>query len=201
MKLVNDVLSRWLPLAAVVTALCALVYLAVQQSLRHAANDPQIQLAEDAAQALAQGGAPGSVLPASRVDIAQSLSPFVAVFDAGGESVVSSATLHGKVLHLPAGVFDFVRRHGEHRVSWQPERGVRIASVIVGYGGAKPGFVLSGRSLREAERRTAQLGQITGIAWTLTLASSLILVVLGRFAQPCEGKRKEPAVGPSSRAQ
>jgi hypothetical protein len=59
----KNILRHWLPLAAVTTLLCGLVYLAVQQSLRQGANDPQIQMAEDAAAALVAGSTPESVLP------------------------------------------------------------------------------------------------------------------------------------------
>jgi hypothetical protein len=55
MQKIWDILRHWLPLAALTTALCGLVYLAVQQALRQAANDPQIQMAEDAAYILSQG--------------------------------------------------------------------------------------------------------------------------------------------------
>jgi hypothetical protein len=53
MKVIRYTLKFWLPLAAAVTMLSGLVYIAVQQNMRIGANDPQIQLAEDAARALA----------------------------------------------------------------------------------------------------------------------------------------------------
>jgi hypothetical protein len=84
MPRVKRILRRWLPMAFVITALCGLAYLVAQQVLRQDANDPQIQMAEDAAAALAHGGAVESVLPAAQVDLAQSLAPFVIVFDDTG---------------------------------------------------------------------------------------------------------------------
>ena len=77
---------------------------------------------------------------------------------------------------MPSGVFDYTRQNKEDRVSWQPETGVRIAAVVVAYGGAQPGFVLAGRSLREVEARESQIEQITGIAWLATLGFSLMIV-------------------------
>ena len=46
---VFDVTLKWLPMALVVTALCGVVYAAVFRNIRQSANDPQIQMAEDAA--------------------------------------------------------------------------------------------------------------------------------------------------------
>lgn len=172
----KNILRHWLPLAAVTTLLCGLVYLAVQQSLRQGANDPQIQMAEDAAAALVAGSTPESVLPVAQVEISTSLAPFMVLYSNTGEPLASSGLLHGIVPLLPSGVFDHTRQNAEDRVSWQPESGVRIAAVVVAYGGAQPGFVLAGRSLREVEKRESQVEQISGIAWLVTLAVSLVVI-------------------------
>ena len=173
---IKNVIRYWLPLAAVTTLLSGLIYLAVQQSLRWGANDPQIQMAEDAAAVLAAGNAPESVLPATQVEISGSLAPFMVIYNDSGEPLGSSAKLNGLTPALPHGIFDYTRQKGEDRVSWQPVAGVRIAAVVVAYGGVQPGFVLAGRSLREVEIRENQVEQITAIAWLVTLAVSLVVV-------------------------
>jgi hypothetical protein len=177
-RLIKDILRHWLPPAVVATALCGLVYLAVQQVLRQSANDPQIQMAEDAAAVLASGGAVEQVLPAAIIDIAHSLAPFTMVFDDKGKVLASSGLLHGQMPELPAGVLDYVRQHGQDRITWQPEPGVRVATVVVSYAGTAPGFVLAGRSLREVEKRETQAEFEAGAAWLVTLAASLCIVVL-----------------------
>jgi hypothetical protein len=169
-------LKLWLPLAAALTLVTGLIYVAVQQDIRQGANDPQIQMAEDTAQLLNQGKAPSSVVPAATVDLAQSLSPFIIVFDSSGKAVASSGLLHSQIPALPAGVLTVAREHGEDRVTWQPEPSVRIASVVVGYGGAQPGFVLAGRSLRESEIRVDRLGSLLAVGWLASLAVITVLV-------------------------
>ena len=54
--------ALWIPIAVAVTGLAALVCGAIQQDLRQSANDPQVQLAEDAAAQLDQDVSPASVL-------------------------------------------------------------------------------------------------------------------------------------------
>jgi hypothetical protein len=176
MSAIKNIIRHWLPLAVVIILLCGLVYLAVQQSLRWGANDPQIQMAEDAAAALAAGGTPESVLPATQVDLSNSLAPFLVIYKDTGEPLASSGLLHGAAPLLPAGIFTYTRQNGEDRVSWQPEPGVRVEAVVVAYEGSQPGFVLAGRSLREVERRESQVEQISGIAMLVTLVGSLIVV-------------------------
>ena len=176
MNRMGVILKQWLPIAAVAAVLCGLVYFAVQQALRGSANDPQIQMAEDAANSLASGTAPQTLLPPSSIDMSRSLAPFLIFYDDSGKTLVSSASLHGQTPAPPDGVFDYVRQNGDERVTWQPEPGVRIASVIVRVTGAQPGFVLAGRSLREVEKRTALAMTQAGAALLFTLGISLAFV-------------------------
>ena len=140
----------------------------------------QIQMAEDAAAALAAGREPQSLLPSGQVDIAASLAPYLVIFDDAGEPIATSAMLDGQAPRLPRGVFDYVRRHGEDRITWQPRPGVRSAIVVTRINGERPGFVLAGRSLREVEKRERQLTATVGLAWVAALAGSFVAtVVLG----------------------
>jgi hypothetical protein len=178
MKIIRTALKLWLPLAAVITVLAGLVYLAVQQSYRMGANDPQIQMAEDAAAALAAGQAAQSIVPVGKIDIAQSLAPYLIVFDASGKPIASNAVLHGQTPDVPPGIIDYTRQHGEDRISWQPEAGVRSAAIIVAANGGQAGFVLAGRSMREVEKRIDQFGQLAALFWMLGMGAALGLVFL-----------------------
>jgi len=55
-----------------------------QQVLRMSANDPQIQMAEDAAQRLNAGEDAERIVPDHKVDMAASLAPFVIIYDDSG---------------------------------------------------------------------------------------------------------------------
>jgi len=178
MSAIVRILKNWLPLAIATAGLCGLVYLTVQQSLRMGANDPQIQMAEEAASNLNAGASVESVVPSVKVEIANSLAPFVMVFDDSGNVVTSSATLHGVTPAYPTGVLDYARQHGEDRVTWQPEPSIRMATVVVGYDN---GFVLAGRSLREVEIRESNAERISGIALLATWAATLLVVVAGEL--------------------
>jgi hypothetical protein len=57
------------------------------------------------------------------------------------------------------GVFDTVRARGKDRATWQPENGVRSATVAVRWHG---GFVVAGRSLRLTEQHVEQTRLVVG---------------------------------------
>jgi hypothetical protein len=177
--MVKSILRHWLPLAALSVLVSLMIFVSVQQVLRIGANDPQIQMAEDAAARLSNGSSASSVRPASPVDIGRSLAPFIIVYNDGGAIVDSSATLHGQTPGLPTGVLDYVRTHGQDRITWQPAPGVRIAAVIERFAGADPGFVLAGRSLREVELRESNAQALVLVGLAVTLVGTLVIVVVG----------------------
>ncbi len=166
-----EVVLKWVPMAIIITALCGLVYVSVQQNWRADANNPQIQMAEDAAAALANGASMQSLVPANKVDIASSLAAYVMVFDERGDALASSAQLDGTTPTIPAGVFAYTREHGEDRLTWQPRAGVRSAIVVTHFSG---GFVVAGRSLREVERQESNLTAMVFAAWFASLGATLV---------------------------
>ena len=167
-------LTTWAPMVAVITILCGLVYVSVQQVLRQGANDPQIQMVEDMTMALERGDTAEATIAAMKpVDIGMSLAPFMTIYDAQGVPLFSSGKLNGKLPTLPAGVFKYVRTHGEDRVTWQPEPGVRVAAVVKRVRTFQSGFVLAGRSLREVEKREDRLHDQIILAWSALLVVSL----------------------------
>ena len=178
MPSILDISRRSLPLAAVSTIICLLVFVTVQQSLRMGANDPQIQMAEDAVRALERGEAIDKVVPAGTVEIERSLAPFLMIYGADGHPIAGSGALHGRPAAPPAGVFTFVSKRGEERVTWQPEPGVRLASVVLRTPAKPAAFVLAARSLREVEKRETYTQNVAAGALVATFCVILLFTTL-----------------------
>lgn len=190
-----------LVLAGISTVLALALYAIPQQVLRNGANDPQIEMATNLAARLDSFGVMGGLQQGalgnggSVVDMARSLSPFLIVYNDQGQPLGSTAQLDGQTPVPPKGVFDYVRTHGEERVSWQPIYGshaVRIAAVVERVNGQQPGFVLAGRSLREVEMREKQVSQMAGLTWIAMLG--LIVVGTAVFGWITRGKPTPAAV-------
>jgi hypothetical protein len=182
-------LALFLPVAVLATLACGLIYLEVQQGLRSGANDPQFQLAEDAAARLDAGATPASVVDASRtVDPSSSLAPFVIVFDANHTVLATDATLDGGSPVPPRGVLDAAHPGAPSTVTWQPRNGVRIAAVTVAW---KGGFVLAGRSLQRVEEQESNAELIAGVAWLPMMAglalASFAAAWLWPWSRPSRG--------------
>jgi hypothetical protein len=175
----KTILKYWLLVAIIITGLCGLSYVAMQQVIRQSANDPQIQLAEDAASKLAGGQPLQLVVPTEKVDIASSLAPYLIVFDANGNPIAASGQLDGQMPSIPNGIFDYVKQNGEDRLTWQPRPGVRSAVVVTQFKSATTsGFVLAGRSLREVEIREGNVEQILAVGCIALLVVTLLATVL-----------------------
>lgn len=153
----------------VVTVVVALIYATVQQSYRTAANDPQIQMAEDLSAELGAGKSVANIYPEDTIDITHSLSPVVIFYDNSGKPIRSTGYLDGKMCQLPSGVFDHARKMGMHKVTWQPRYDVRMAVVLMHINSSPVEFVAAARSLREVEVREANLTKMVFIGWGICM--------------------------------
>lgn len=167
---------QWIPWAVGLTLVFGTMYAISQHMLRTSANDPQIQIAEDAAAAVSAAEPVSYFNSPTKTDIAKSLAPYIAIYDANGTIVASTALLNGSPLAIPHGVLRSTLTSGEYRETWQPQPGVRSAIVVVPVKGIFDGFVVAGRSLRETEKQEDQLGIITFAAWFVSLIAMFVVV-------------------------
>ncbi len=166
----------YLPPAAAATGVTLLAYLLVQQSLRGSADDLPAALAQSTVAQLDGGVAPDRALSQGQIELTHSLSPFVLVFDASGRLVASSATLDGRSPTYPAGALTTVSARGENRVTWQPEPGVRLATVARPWSG---GVVVAGQSLQLTEHHIDVVGELCVAGWLTTQVLIVMAVALG----------------------
>jgi hypothetical protein len=157
-----------------VSCICGFVYTLVQQDLRQGANDPQIELAENSSKALAK--VQNIDVGTGKVDIANSLSPYIIVVDKDKKVLATSAILDGQAPTPPAGIFDTAKKRGLYSVTWQPRPGVRQALAIVPVPNDKGQFVAVGRSLREVEKRIDRVFLMTAAAWGIMLVVSFAAI-------------------------
>jgi hypothetical protein len=189
-KLLGRALALWLPIAVATSGLFLFAYWGIQQEYRMSLSDPQVQIAEDAAAALASGTTPAALVRGmSSVDIRASLAPWVAVYNASGTPLAGTATLDGAPAQLPLGVFNGSSWHTyaemgvplsvpihEDRFSWQPRGDVRQAVVLVAVGNGE--FVASGRNMRETESRVQTFTQGAALAWGATELGTLVVIFI-----------------------
>jgi hypothetical protein len=179
-KVFCKVFEVWLPLAIITIILSGLAYVLIQQNYRASANDPQIQIAGDVAEAINAGAAtPDQIAPAQgSTDLAKSLATFVIIYGEDGKAIGSTAVLDGKTPEIPKSALDASKSKGINKITWQPKDGVREAMVISPFGGEKPGFIAVGRSLREIEIRIQQALWLSIIGCVGALILSLLVIFL-----------------------
>jgi hypothetical protein len=166
---ITSVLRVWLPVAAGVTILAGFGYGLVQQDIRTSADDPQWQMAEDAASALAADPT-ALVVSTANVDMNKSLAPYLITFDLHGNITAASVELGGTTPSPPLGSVTAARTTGSpNAFTWEPSPGVRQAAVIVAY---KNGYILGGRSMRLVEERESAIEQVAVAGWLAALIGS-----------------------------
>jgi hypothetical protein len=165
MKTFLSALKLWFPFAVTLTLIMVIIYFSWQQNYRQNANDPQYQMAEDAANAISRGADPKSFVSGPSNELNSSLSPYLIIYDEQLKPVASTVVLNGQVPLLPSGVLAFVKTKGEDAITWKPREGMRQALVITKTNGSKLYYIAAGRSLRLTEQRIALLGQQLTFWW------------------------------------
>lgn len=183
--------ALWLPAAVAVTVAAGAAYGVGQNIARSAANDPQIQLAQDGAAELAAGAGAEAVANGPQVDLATSLAVATTVVDHAGTILASTGRLDGAEVRPPLGALAAATSHDPRIVTWQPRRGVRLAAVIVRYSGPSgSGTVVVARSLRVVEQRDSRLLALVAAGWLGGLVVTAVAAVGGsRFVALRAGAR------------
>lgn len=186
----KKIIWSWLPLAVAGSVIFVTIYVVGEQAYRQTANDPQIELVENAGAALSAGFPINALFAnATKLDMNNTLSMFVMVFDDAGNLVASSVTNGSSTPPIPPkGVFMDVKAHGQNRVTWQTPQGLRFAAVVDSFHSDKTsGFIMSARSLRETEVRQANLSWVVFLAWIVFLLVSLAAKYIPVIMRPLQG--------------
>jgi hypothetical protein len=171
MKTGKSMFIIWVIVIFLVTFTCSIVYLVAQQSLRLGANELPSQLAIETSIKLQNGLSAKDAIPTEKVDITKSLNGFVMVYDSNKSLIATSGVVGNNQPVYPKGVLDNVAQKSEARVTWQPEKGLRFATVAIKYNG---GFIVAARSLSETEKLIDKLGQLILLAWLACAVFSIL---------------------------
>lgn len=158
--------------------LAGLLALTFQHSLRLAANDPQIELAEDISLRLARGADPQTILTQPAINLRTSVSTYVMVFNRVQEPVVVTALLDNQEVKPPVELFNLTEKNGQTRFTWQPAPGVKSAVVMQYFDDQQTGYLLVGRSLRETDYRITEITQTIMAGWLMIMALSLVCTIV-----------------------
>jgi hypothetical protein len=173
-------------LGVILTMLGGAAAITFQQMLRRGADQPQHQMAEFYAFEIGSGEKPEDAIPPGYVDLERSLEPFVIYYDESGTPGKATGYLDQSIPIPPRGVFDYARSHGTDTFTWQSRPQVRIATVLRHITGARGGYILAGRSLRDVEKNESILYRMTFLGWlamVLLLASGAALLVRAERAK------------------
>jgi hypothetical protein len=158
---------------AITTIVMAVIYLGIQQTYRSGANDPQMEMLSTAKEHM-QTGRAIELFAHDTIDLQKSPGVFIETFDAAGKPLQSTGYLDGKLPQIPRGVLDHAKTDGENWISWQPQADVRMALGVAHVNANPVSYIAVGRSLKEVEKRIANMSMIVLIGWLLCIV--LILV-------------------------
>jgi hypothetical protein len=114
-------------------------------------------------------------MPSIKTDLAIDSTVFVTVTDSSQHVLASNAKLDGKTPLPPSGVFEYTKSEGMDQVTWQPAGNARIATTVINYdAGQNTGYVVTGQSLMQTEKRIGVYTALAAAAWIAMLGWTTI---------------------------
>ena len=103
--------------AIIISGIILFIYAGVQQVHRSMANDPQLQLARDLRDAVANGKSTAHLIPPDTINLDKSDAVFTVVYNSAGMPLQTTALLGNKVPQIPKGVMEFTNQYLEDAVT------------------------------------------------------------------------------------
>jgi hypothetical protein len=184
----------FLPIVIILLA-TASTFILLQQTIRLGANEEIGTLADNIIVAVEKNRAVLDNQPQDQlIDPTKQDLIFIQAYNEDGSIIFSTLGLDGdNQIKIPQGVLDNAKNN-KNTVTWSPKKDIRLATVVRRFGGDKPGYIVTGRSLKNEEGKINKIGKVAGIT---ALVSSVILGII------CLGwsfldKRKNSKSKPSS---
>ena len=171
------IIINYLGAGAAISIIMATFYVLVQQMYRDNANDPQIELACELKQRLEHGKSVEHLLPGDTIELGNSLRSFITFYNDEAIPLRSTALLNNKMPALPRGVYDFTKQNGEDWITWQPQTGIRIATIVVAVNHPFIKFIAVSRSLYEIEKRETNLSRTVFLSWFICISTIVICAI------------------------
>ena len=172
---------RTLTSFVILTLTAILVFGAFQFTLRSSANDTPNEISEQISKVIKLGQTPN--LGYDTINPKTDSSPFVIVFDDQKKEVVSNLKTDNQTPNLPSGVLDEVDKKGINSISWEPEKGTRLAVTIKKVETTKKFYVLTGQSLTRAENKIKTILYLVIGFWLVGIIAITLIELFRPFKE------------------
>lgn len=166
----------WLGFATIIVIFFGTTGVALMTAQRQQVNAPLVARSEQLASQLNDGTSPKAAVSGS-VAMDSSLEAFSIIYAQNGQPIAGSGELNGRLPSIPMGVLTASRGKEYSLVTWQPQGTLRFATAVVA---AQHDYVLTGQSLRFADRSSQATRQITGLGCAAALIVLAAIYYLAR---------------------
>jgi hypothetical protein len=180
--MLNRRFFTWILLAFLLGLSILTSYFFVQQEGRSSINIPLIQIGQSVKESLATGMTTTQILSGHEIDLSHNQNPFITLYSVNKKVIGSNSHYSKRTLLIPSGILDRSRSEGEVRVTWQPTKHLRFASVTDYVSGF--GYITVAESLKEVESlAVANLWRALALWIFGAIATAVGLVLIDRFSK------------------
>lgn len=167
----------------------ATAFVLLQQNIRLGADEEISTLSDNIITAVEKNRAVLDNQPQDQlVDPTKSDLIFIQAYNDDSSIIFSTLGIDGNnQSKVPQSALDAAKKNNRNNITWSPKKDIRLATFIQRFNGDKPGFIITGRSLKTFDAKVYKLGKIAALAALISIAIiSLISAIWAYIETPVE---------------
>jgi hypothetical protein len=183
----------FLPIIIIVLT-SATSFVLLQQNIRLSVDEEISTLSDNIVSAVEKNRAVLDNQPQDQlVDPTKSDLIFIQAYNDDNSIIFSTLGIDGNnQSKVPQNELDTAKKNNRNNITWSPKKDIRLATVIQRFNGEKPGYIVTGRSLKTSDVKIYKLGRIAALsALASTVIIGLISAIWSAIENPREKKSKK----------
>jgi hypothetical protein len=183
----------FLPIIVIILTI-ATSFVLIQQNIRLNADEEISTLSDNIISAVEKNRAVLDNQPQDQlVDPTKSDLIFIQAYNDDNSIIFSTLGIDGNnQSKVPQSALDAAKKNNRNNITWSPKKDIRLATVVQRFNGDKPGYIVTGRSLKTSDAKVNNLGKTAAIGALASIAILGLISAIWAFAStPREKKIKK----------
>jgi hypothetical protein len=172
----------------------ATAFVLLQQNIRLSADEEISTLSDNIISAVEKNRAVLDNQPQDQlVDPSKSDLIFIQAYNDDNSIIFSTLGIDGNnQSKVPQSALDAAKKNNRNNITWSPKKDIRLATVVQRFNGEKPGYIVTGRSLKTFDTKINNLGKTAGLSALASIAILGLISAIWSFVEtPREKKIKK----------
>jgi hypothetical protein len=172
----------------------ATAFVLLQQNIRLSADEEISTLSDNIVSAVEKNRAVLDNQPQDQlVDPTKSDLIFIQAYNDDNSIIFSTLGIdNSNQSKIPQSALDTAKKNNRSNITWSPKKDIRLATIVQRFNGDKPGYIVTGRSLKTFDAKVNSIAKTAAISALASIGVLVLVSAIWAFAEsPREKKTKK----------